>query len=68
MCDHKKIEYIGDQEFSNGESHALYNCLNCHTTITLSSKSALHKQSKNPVLHWSELRAKLPKDFPADKN
>lgn len=68
MCDHKKLEYIGDQEFLNGESHALFNCLDCHTTITLSSKINLQKQSKKPVLHWSELGTYLPTGLPSDKN
>ena len=35
MCDHSVIEYLGSQERSNGDSFPLYNCLKCHSTITL---------------------------------
>lgn len=46
MCDHKKLEYLGDQECSNGEFLSLYNCVNCGTTITLNT-AATHDISIN---------------------
>jgi hypothetical protein len=33
-CEHKYIQYLGDQETTvEGEHLKLYNCLTCHTTI-----------------------------------
>lgn len=35
MCDHTEIEYLGVQEDGHGGHIILYNCADCHTTISL---------------------------------
>lgn len=35
MCEHSEIEYLGVQEDRYGNPLLLYNCADCHTTLSL---------------------------------
>ncbi|MFC1556409.1 hypothetical protein ACFL6I_07625 [candidate division KSB1 bacterium] len=41
MCDHTKVVFIGYQERLEGDPIPLFNCQECHTTITLKRHEAL---------------------------
>ena len=49
-CKHKKLVFLGKQELTEKEYLPLFNCLDCHTTVTIrlrrrkfSSRSMLKK-------------------------
>ncbi|MFC1477781.1 hypothetical protein ACFL6L_04875 [candidate division KSB1 bacterium] len=47
MCRHSRVEFIGYQECPNSDPIPLYNCMECHTTITLGT---LKKLMESPRL------------------
>jgi hypothetical protein len=47
VCKHKRLIFLGKQEQpDNGDFLALFNCADCHTTISLKMKK---KERKQPV-------------------
>ena len=44
-CKHKRLIFLGKQEIpDNGDFLALFNCADCHTTISLKMKKKARKQ------------------------
>jgi len=55
MCKHKKVIFIGYQETLDNDPFPLYNCLECHSTITLNKPQgkkvhSLHSFQENRPL------------------
>lgn len=45
VCLHKKLIFLGKQEFSdNGDFLALFNCVDCRTTISLKMKKKARRK------------------------
>ena len=47
MCRHNELVFLGYQETMSSNKLALYNCLECGTTITLKKKST-HRVAAPP--------------------